>query len=480
MIRGDERIMQNIFSIDAQYEEYLIDESKYNGFAESISFPKSEQEIKEILETLRKNQIPVTIQGGKTGIVGGAVPQGGHIMNLSQMNRVKEFWMEEDGTGRITVEPGINLIDLSKEVANRSRKQPVFFPADPTETSASIGGVVASGAQGISRVLYGNSREYIAAVKVMDYNGNTKNVCNGQMEKMSGGSGKETLDFVFGKEGITGILTEITLKLLPKPMAVWGIAFFFMEEKQAAEFIETLKEAMPMSESGAIAAVEYIDQKSLALIQARKESMTKIKELPDIDAEIKAMVYIELHGAEEGIEELAELLMERAMENDSDVDAAWAVSSEADVERLHAFRHAAAETVNLFIEEQHRKDKRITKLGMDMLLKGQSFWNALNIYEKSLQEAGLKGCVFGHALDNHLHVNILPESYEDYQKGIEMVRCWAKETQESDGILIGEHGVGKLKKKILKGLLPADYLALCQKLKEKTDKECRINRGNII
>ena len=96
MIRGDERIMQNIFSIDAQYEEYLIDESKYSGFAESISFPKSEQEIKEILETLRKNQIPVTIQGGKTGIVGGAVPQGGHIMNLSQMNRVKEFWMEDN------------------------------------------------------------------------------------------------------------------------------------------------------------------------------------------------------------------------------------------------------------------------------------------------------------------------------------------------------------------------------------------------
>lgn len=472
--------MQNIFPMAAQYEEYLIDESKYSGFAESISFPKSEKEVKEILKVLRKDRIPVTIQGGKTGIVGSAVPLGGHIMNLSQMNQVKRFWMETDGSGRITVEPGINLIDFSKEVATRSRRQPVFFPADPTETSASIGGLVASGAQGISRVLYGNSRKYVESVKVINYEGEEYQFSKKSPKTLSDGDYKDELDFVFGREGITGIITEVTLKLLPKPEAVWGIAFFFEKMEQGAGFVEALKEELPTAENGAVAAVEYMDRKSLDMIQERKASMTKIKELPDIDSKIETMIYTELHGTEEGVEELAEILMELAIGYDSDVDAAWAVSGESDVERLHVFRHAAAETVNLFIEEQHQKDTRITKLGMDMIVDGENFLTVLNTYEKTLQEQGLQGCVFGHALDNHLHANILPESFEDYQKGIKLVRRWAKEMRKSGGRLIGEHGAGKLKKEIYEDFFSEEYLSICKALKETMDKEYMINRGNII
>lgn len=472
--------MQSIFPMGAQYEEYLIDESKYSGFAESISFPRSEQEIKEILKELKKKQIPVTVQGGKTGIVGGAVPKGGHILNLSQMNQVKGFWMEEDGTGRMLVEPGINLMDLSREVANRSRKQPVFWPADPTETSASVGGILASGAQGISRVLYGNSREYIEGAKVITYNGEKMCLRRGQNVELPDGSRMDELDLVFAKEGITGIITEVTLKLIAKPASVWGIAFFFGNVENAAGFIEEMKAGLPQAENAAVAAVEYIDRKSLDMIQARKESMTKIKELPNIEQDIKAMVYTELHGMEDEIEKLAENLMELAMEYDSDVEAAWAVSGESEVEKLHVFRHAAAETVNLFIEEQHRKDSRITKLGMDMILNEQSFCQVLNTYEKMMEKRGLNGCIFGHALDNHLHANILPESYEEYEKGVELVRNWVQEAEKLGGSIIGEHGVGKLKKSILEDHLPAAYVNMCRVLKEKTDRENMINRGNIL
>lgn len=157
---------QNIFQMSGQYEEYLVDESKYSGYADSISFPKTEEELIDILKALKSEGTVVTIQGGKTGIVGGAVPNGGHVLNLSHMNHVKEFFVEADGTGRITVEPGINLMELRKEIDNFSRKNPLFLPVDPTETSASIGGIVASGAQGISRVLYGGGRQYISGCPV--------------------------------------------------------------------------------------------------------------------------------------------------------------------------------------------------------------------------------------------------------------------------------------------------------------------------
>lgn len=469
---------QDIYPMGEEYEEYLIDESKYGGYADSISFPKSVEEVAGILKELSQKRITVTIQGGKTGIVGGAIPKGGHLMNLSRMNQVLGSWEEEDGTGRIKVQPGITLTDLRKEIDNLFRKNPQFWPVDPTETSASVGGIAASGAQGINRIRYGKSGQYIESVCIMDYEGRATKLCRGESGKFSGAEWPDALDLILGKEGITGIITELTLKLLPKPESIWGIAFFFEENKDAAKFVDGLKEDMPKNDLASIAAVEYIGQESLAMIDARKPFITRLKELPDIQENIVAMIYMEIHGQEDGIEAIAEQLMERAMECGSDPDLGWAVSGEAEVEKLHMFRHAAAETVNLFMEEQHRKDQRIRKLGMDMPC-GGTFAQALGCFGKELSASGLKGCIFGHAMENHLHVNILPESYEEYCQGIKLVRKWTERIGKEQGVLVGEHGIGKLKKEILGDLLAEAYVEQCKKAKKLFDADGMLNRGNI-
>ena len=241
-----------------------------------------------------------------------------------------------------------------------------------------------------------------------------------------------------------------------------------------------LRSELPEAEDAKIAAVEYMDRRSMDLIEARKETMTKIKELPDIEEQIQALVYTELQGSEEGIEVIAESLMEAAMECGSDPDQAWALSGETEVEKLHAFRHAAAETANLFIEERRRADDRITKLGTDMVIGEQTFKELLEQYEEDMNQAGLEGCIFGHALENHLHVNILPEDYEAYEKGIKLIRSWAERTRELHGSLSGEHGVGKLKRQILGDCVPEDYRELCRKLKAHLDIDGRLNQGNIL
>ena len=102
-----------IFPMEEQYKEYLIDESKFTGNADSISFPETESGIREVLEHLGKD-VKITIQGGKTGITGAAVPEEGHILNLSHMNKVKDGEVHSDGTASVTVEPGITLMDLKK------------------------------------------------------------------------------------------------------------------------------------------------------------------------------------------------------------------------------------------------------------------------------------------------------------------------------------------------------------------------------
>jgi D-lactate dehydrogenase (cytochrome) len=469
-----------IFPMSEQYEEYLIDESKFAGYADSISFPESEEEIMEILKELDKTKIPITIQGGKTGITGGAVPTGGHILNLSHLNQVIDSAYSEDGTGTITVQPGINLIDLHREIGRRFRKNSLFWPPEPTETSATVGGIAATGAQGISRLLYGSSRDYIERIRLMNVRGEVTQIGKDELQNLPDGRQIRKLDAVFGKEGITGIITELTLRLIPKPEEIWGIAFFFPKEEGACRFIDELKSCLPGAEGANIAAVEYLDRKTLDLIEGRKPAMTKIRELPNVDAALQAMVYIEIHGQEDGIEETAELLMEQAAENGSDPDEAWAVSGETEVEKLHAFRHGAAETANLFIEEKHREDPRITKLGTDMLLGEQSFLELLMGYKESMEQAKLQGCIFGHALENHLHVNLLPQDYKEYEKGREWIAAQAQKTTKNHGQILGEHGVGKLKRQILGKQVPSDYRRFCWELKEVYDPDMRINRGNIL
>ena len=432
-----------IYPMQEQYREYLIDEAKYTGEAEGIAFPETEEEIRQLLKSI-PTDAGITIQGGKTGITGASVPKGGYILNLSRMNKVKGSAAREDGTAFITVEPGITLMDLKKEVDSIFRKTPVFWPPDPTETSASIGGIASVNAQG------GNKRE------------------------------TKEMDAFVGREGITGILTELTLKLIPKPESMWGISFFFDGDEGAGGFVDTMREGLPQAEGAGVAAVEYLDRRTIDLIQARKGTMARIRELPDVPDEARTMVYIEIHGAEDGIEQIAESLMEMAAEQGSDPDQAWAVSGEAEIEKMHAFRHAAAETANLFVEEARRKDDRITKLGSDMTAAGRGFAQCLEECRSALEEKSLDACIFGHALENHIHINILPACYEEYMDGIAVMRQWAEQIRHSGGKTVGEHGIGKLKKEILQGLLPEEYLTQCRALREQYDRGNRLNRGNII
>lgn len=308
---------QSIIPMSKVYQEYLVDESKYTGEAESISFPETEEELLEILKEVREAGVPVTIQGGKTGITGGSVPEGGHILNLSRMNRVKDSWLCEDGTGRIVVEPGLNLMELQKESFARFRKEALYWPVTPTETSATVGGVAATGAQGITRLLYGDSRAYIEKIRAVDGRGRVLELAE-----------PEALDAFLGKEGITGVITELTLILIPCPEELWGILFFFGEERGALKFIEAMEPFVPREKSGEgarIASAEYLDGEILAMIEARKSTMSRIRELPEVTPGTGGAVYVELHGSEDGIEEIAGALMELAAEYGSDPDAAWAV-----------------------------------------------------------------------------------------------------------------------------------------------------------
>ena len=165
-----------------EFEEYGRDESRTSGEASSISFPTTEDEVRAILGKLHAERVPVTVQGARTGLAAGAVPHGGHILNTSRMNRYLGLRRDEQGQFLLRVEPGVVLSELRKQLSKKvlpttgwdqasleayEEFQEVpeqFFPTDPTEASACLGGMAACNASGARSYAYGPMRPHITGL----------------------------------------------------------------------------------------------------------------------------------------------------------------------------------------------------------------------------------------------------------------------------------------------------------------------------
>ena len=161
-----------IHNMEERYVGYLQDESRMQGSAEKIAFPRDVEEIRQVLDLCRDNRMPVTLQGARTGIAGAAVPAGGLVLNLSKLNRITGV-RQEGELFFLEAEPGVLLSDLketlasgrfdtdgwtdaSKEaLANMQKKGSLRFAPDPTETTATVGGMFASNAKGLSGYRFG-------------------------------------------------------------------------------------------------------------------------------------------------------------------------------------------------------------------------------------------------------------------------------------------------------------------------------------
>ncbi len=472
---------QLIHPMDETYHEYLKDESKMRGVADSISFPESEAEIGKILQVLREKQMPVTIQGGKTGVVGSAVPSRGHIMNLSNMNKVKSFFIAEEGEVLLKVEPGITLNELRKAIDRLKTPKAFFWPPDPSESTATVGGIASTDAKGICFHLYGKSVSYVSGIRVMNAEGSVIDLKKGQGAIVINGKSRDLLNVYLGGEGMYGVITELTLQLIPKPKEIWGIGFFFEDREDGMSFSNQLKATSFEVQGAKIAAIEYLDHTIINALELHKNNMTKLKQFPDVAPRISAMVYVEIHAdQEEAIEEIAEALMMIGSSFNGDSDKTWAFSGEPEIAKIRTFLHAAAETAILHIEKVQCEDRRITKLGIDISLEEHGLKTLVSRFEKKLQKKKLKAVYLGHVGSNSLHIDILPRSYGEFARGKELFETWAERFPASIGNAITSYGIGKLKKSIFLKTVSNAYIEDIIQLKKQLDKNSLWNPGNMI
>ncbi|MCD7757926.1 MAG: FAD-binding oxidoreductase [Clostridiales bacterium] len=395
---------------DNSMEDYLSDESLLTGFAQWIAFPQTRAEVEAALEAAARMNLPYTIQGSRTGLVGGAVPQGGLILNLSRLSGIGPIRRQPDGSAAVEVYAGVTLEKLRAAL----RRQGLFWPPQPTEPSATVGGVCATGARGPNACHFGGSEAY-----------------------------------VLEKDTVQDVIVSARLKLLPLPEERWGLGFFFLTDEALCRFVDDIQRDFPWDPDAAIWSVEYLDCSAIDLIESHRQGLSAIRGVPVPDPDFNGMVYCELAGAADGLEALCDALMDLAEGSGCDLDRSWAVTGDAETDRLNAYRHAAAECCNTEIAAAHRSDPTITKLGTDYICRGMTFGETLEMYRSGLRETGLRGVLFGHAWENHLHVNLLPATGGEHRAGEGLVRRWAEECLAAGGSLNGEHGLGKLKAPLL-------------------------------
>lgn len=503
---------KEILPLDDRHCDFLRDESRMVGWADSISFPESEAEVRQILAVLHKRKIPVTVQGSRTGLWGGAVPAGGHILNLSRMKKI--VWMSRDGHFSLRVQPGLSLAELRRQLdrpaidtadwddasrdafATFSQAARHFWPPDPTEEGASVGGIAANNGCGLTAYYYGPTAKYISAIRIVDGKGDAYPIArdrhlfiNGKCFHPNGTMlildpppaatepALDLLDLYLGSAGLLAAITELTLNLLPRPAECWAIVFFFAVETDAAEMIDTLRCRPKESAEAQLVAIEFLDQETLAAISQLRGNNSRLQVLPEISPGTAAAVYLEIHGVgPQPVEDLASQLLEMASHHGCGEDTAWAFSGDQEMARARLFRHAAVESLNTCLDSVRLSDQR---LGIDLRMVGGSFAEGLSIYRSALSRNGLKAAIFGPAGDLHLHVNLRPEKFQDVLDR-QFLGEWVETLSGNGDCVVFEHGVGMVQGFLFGSLSLPRRQAILGRLKRQLDPEWLFSPGNIF
>ena len=459
---------------------YLQDASNYlGGFAEKVVIPESTEELSSFL---KNNTKPITIAGAGTGMTASRIPESGYVISLERFDSISN--LDND---IIDVGPAVSLFKLYEKLESTD----YFYPPNPTESLASIGGTVATNASGSRSYKFGVTRDYILEADIVLPNGNficlkrglsiqnPLKISNGlelffpnvsyisPMCKNAAGyyvrPNMDWLDLFIGSEGTLGIFTRIRLKLELKPSSFISGILFFQNDEECWGLVDSIKKSnqnfiKPCS-------LEYFDCHSLNRLR---------RKFANIPFNAKSALFFENDvnreiDYEPTLEAWFDFLKDTNVLSDS-----WFAQSYNDLKRFHEFRHALPALLN---EENSRLNR--TKIGTDMAVPDEYFFDMLVFYKNELEKVGIDYVVFGHLGDNHLHINFLPEEQETkrahkiYSKLVTQILKWG-------GTVSAEHGIGKLKKKYFAQMAGVQSLDQLKSIKKIFDPNFILGKGNIF
>ncbi len=417
---------------------------------DAVALPRSVESVSRVLQFAHHHRIPVTARGAGHGYVGGCVPsRGGIVLSLEKMCRIREINAADFVA---VVEAGVITADLQAAAEKRG----LFYPPDPaSRADCSIGGNIATNAGGPRCLKYGVTRDYVLGLEVVLADGNVVRL-GGRTHKNKTGFDLHRL-FV-GSEGLLGVVTAATLKLLPLPPYRACLACGFKSTRGGTRAIRRIFAAgfLPC-------ALELAD--SFTLAAARKRTGSRQLE------GCNSLFIVELDGREKSVRaELRELEGILRPERPLFIDRALGA---AETERLWSLRREFSYSL---------RDTGLTKLNEDIVVPRGRLEDLFEFTRDLQKRHGLMVAAFGHAGDGNIHVNIMldrnqPGANERAEAALDdlfrQILAW-------DGAITGEHGIGLAKARWWPQAADERVRALHRTVKQALDPQGILNPGKFV
>jgi glycolate oxidase subunit GlcD len=401
----------------ATLAQYAGDKWFASHLPEAVALPRSAESVSRILRFASQQRIPVTARGAANGYVGGCVPiNGGIALSLERLNRIREINPRDFVA---VVQPFVNTAEFQAAVEKRG----LFYPPDPaSRANNSLGGNIATNAGGPRCLKYGVTRDYVLGLEVV--------LADGTIVRLGGRTHKNKTGFdlhrlFVGSEGLLGVITEATLKLIPLPPFRANLAVGFRSMGAAVRALQSVFAAGYLP-----CAMELADEFTLAAAakrtQSRRLSGCQAHLICELDGQEKS-VRGEIRAVEKIIRRQAPVFVERGLGKEA-CEAVWQIRRE--------FSYAL-------------RDTRLTKLNEDIVVPRGKLAELFKFTAQLQQRHGLPLACFGHAGDGNIHTNVMvdltqPGARERSEACLDDLFGWVV---KSGGAITGEHGVGLAKKR---------------------------------
>ncbi len=430
---------------------HAIDKWHASALPEAVVFAEATEDIVRVLQFANERGIPVTTRGAGVGYVGGCVPgQGGIVLSVSRMTRILEL-NPEDGVA--VVQAGVITGDLQ----DAARKVGWYYPPDPASLrECSLGGNIATNAGGPRCLKYGVTRPYVLGLEVVLADGSVL-CCGSRCHKNK--TGFDLVGLFVGSEGMLGVVSEATLRLIPHPETRAMLTATFAEFPQAAQAVQRI-----LNSGHLPSALEITDGFTL---RAAREYLG-----PDALPAGDAHLIVEIDGRRAAVdnerEELASLLEEfgaLTVEHHTDDEACEAIW-QLRRDFSYSLRHTG-----------------LTKLNEDIVVPRSRLVELVEFAHGLQEQTGIAVACFGHAGDGNIHTNLMVENYQDpsvrahADGALDQLFTWIL---RNGGVITGEHGVGLAKKRWFADAVGKEGVATHAAMKTALDPRGILNPGKFI
>ena len=412
---------------------------------------RTTEQVSEVMKLAWERNIPVTVRGSGTGLVGAAVPvEGGILLETAKMNKILSL---DKDTLTVTVQPGVLLMEL----AAFAEENDFLYPPDPGEKSATIGGNISTNAGGMRAVKYGVTRDYVRSLTVVMPNGEILKL-GATIAKNS--SGYSLKDLVIGSEGTLCVICEAVLKLVPLPKVSVSLLVPFPDMKTAIEAVPKIIRSKVIP-----TAIEYMSRDTILFSEEYLG-----KRFPDTRND--AYILLTFDGntdaqVQQDLGTVADLCLELGA-----IDA-YIVDTDERKKSVWSARGAFLEAIKASTTEMDECDVVVPVNKVDEFIK----------YTHTLAaEFGVRIPSFGHAGDGNLHVYICRDALSESDWNHTLADCFDRmyeKAKELGGMVSGEHGIGYAKKLYLRQQLGETPIALMQGIKRVFDEKSILNPGKV-